>query len=306
MVEMDLADYVELKERGLLRITGTDARGLLQGLITNDLAKVTPGRAIHGALLTPQGKFLHDFFIAELDGALLLDCEGGARRDDLKERLLRYRLAARVQIEDAADLAVFVLGGGGDEEPGTARPFAGGLAFSDPRLAEIGERAILPAVGAPGALSEAGFQAAPLAGYEARRLRLGLPDGSRDLEVEKSGPLEGGFDELNSIDWQKGCYIGQELTARTKYRGLLKRRLLPVSFAGPAPTAGTPVMRDGKQVGEMRSGLPGAGSVPGAGLALLRIEALDQAAASPLRAGGIELTPSKPNWLVIASSVAAR
>lgn len=296
MGRKDQAEYVELAERGLLRVSGADGRSLLQGLISNDIGKVAPERAIHAALLTPQGKFLHDFFIAELDGALLLDCEGGARRDDLRTRFLRYRLNADVRIETATGLAVFALSGGQEEgRAGAAKPFAGGLLFTDPRLAEMGRRAILPAATAAAALGAAGFTAAPLASYEARRLGLGLPDGSRDLEVGKTVLLEAGFDELNGIDWQKGCFIGQELTARTKYRGLLKRRLLPVSFDGPAPRPGTPIMQDGKQVGEMRS------VAKDVGLALLRLDALDKAAATAgtLSAGTARLTPRKPAWFVV-------
>jgi hypothetical protein len=123
------------------------------------------------------------------------------------------------------------------------------------------------------------------------RLTLGVPDGSRDLVVEKSILLESGFDELNGVDWQKGCYIGQELTARTKYRGLIKKRLLPVTIAGPLPAPGTPVLLGTEDAGEMRS------ASDGMGLALLRLEALGAASAEkPLTAGQARLTPRRPDW----------
>src|SRR6185503_18496273 len=114
-----------------------------------------------------------------------------------------------------------------------------------------------------------GLDEVPLAEYEALRLELGVPDGSRDLPVEKAILLENGFDELHGIDWQKGCYMGQELTARTKYRGLVRKRLLPVEIEGPLPAPGTPVMAGDKEAGEMRSGADGLG------LALLRLEHLE-------------------------------
>ncbi len=124
--------------------------------------------------------------------------------------------------------------------------------------------------------------------YDLHRLALGLPDGSRDLEAEKTVLLEAGFDELNGISWDKGCYMGQELTARTNYRGLVKRRLVPVAVAGPLPAPGTPVLRAGAEVGTMRSGRDALG------MALLRLEAL---ADGPLACGEARLTPRVPAWM---------
>jgi len=156
-------------------------------------------------------------------------------------------------------------------------------------------RAILPREGGEEALGNMGFAEVPFAAYDSHRLTLGLPDGSRDMVVEKTILLEAGFDELAGVDWQKGCFLGQELTARTKYRGLIKRRLLPVRFEGPAPAPGTQVLRDGRDAGEMRS------SVPGIGLALLRLESLAAAESTgaPLMAGETRLRPERPSWVKI-------
>ena len=140
------------------------------------------------------------------------------------------------------------------------------MAFVDPRLAALGVRCILPRADIRCALEGTGLAEAGFPAYDRLRLELGVPDGSRDLVPEKSILLESGFDELNGVDWQKGCYIGQELTARTKYRGLIKKRLMPVEIDGPAPAPGTIVTADGREVGEMRS------SRDGLGLALLRLE----------------------------------
>ncbi len=130
--------------------------------------------------------------------------------------------------------------------------------------------------------------------YDFLRLTLGLPDGSRDLEVEQAILLENGFDELSGLDWNKGCYLGQELTSRTKYRGLVRKRLMPVMIDGPTPSPGTPVMAGGGKVGKMRS------AIDGIGLALIRLEEMEKAAAAgtSFTAGEARLTPKKPDWAV--------
>jgi tRNA-modifying protein YgfZ len=147
----------------------------------------------------------------------------------------------------------------------------------------------MPRMTARSALVAAGLSEVDFADYDRLRLRLGVPDGSRDLIPEKSILLEAGFDELNGIDWNKGCYIGQELTARTRYRGLVRRRLMPVAIDGPMPAPGAIVTLDGREVGEMRSGHAGHG------LALLRTEAaLDSAR---LSAGEAVVIPQRPGWM---------
>jgi folate-binding protein YgfZ len=290
-----------LEGRGLLQATGPDTRSFLQGMISNDVEKLSPERALWAALLTPQGKFLHEFFLTlapEHSETVLIDCEA-ARREDLKRRLSLYKLRSKVEIVDANDdYAVAALFGPGaldalglPAEPGAAVSFAAGLAYTDPRLAGLGARAVLPRTGAAEALRDAGFAPATAADYDCLRIPLGVPDGSRDLEVERSPLLENGFDELHGIDWDKGCFMGQELTARMRYRALIKKRLLPVAIDGPAPEPGTPVMLDGKDAGTMRS------AANGVGLALLRLEKLEAAGAGALTAGQARLTPQKPDWV---------
>jgi folate-binding protein YgfZ len=287
-------------DRGLIRIDGTDARAFLQGIVSNDVNKVSPARAVYAALLTPQGKYLHDFFIAELDGALVLDCEA-ARRDDLLRRLTRFKLRSKVSLAPGSEgVAVALIYGTGAlaaldlaKERGVAKPFGGGTVYVDPRLAEIGARAILPAETGGTALSAAGIAAGHARDYERARLELGLPDGSRDLEIEKSILLESGFDELAGVDWDKGCYMGQELTARTHYRALIKKRLVPVRIDGPQPAPGTPILAGATEMGVMRS------ASGDAGLALLKLEALS--GGPDLAAGGARIEPRKPFWLKISS-----
>jgi len=261
-----------LPDRGVLEVSGPDRVAFLQGLVSNDVSAIPPGEAVWAALLTPQGKWLADFFVLALGETLLLDAER-AQVPMLAQRLARFRLRSKVTLRDvSAEWHVHAAWGGGE-------PLEG-VAGRDPRLPEAGWRVL-----APGPL--AGPETA--AEYDRHRLALGLPDGSKDMEAEKSVLLEAGFDELNGVSWTKGCYMGQELTARTRYRGLVKRRLVPVGVDGPLPSRGTPVTDEsGAEVGEMRSGRDGIG------LALLRIEALDR---PPLRAAGAALMPRIPAWM---------
>jgi folate-binding protein YgfZ len=289
------ACFVLLEDRGVLAISGADRRAFLQGLVSNDVDKVGPGQARYAALLTAQGKYLHDFLMVEGSESILLDAEA-QRLADLKRRLLIYRLRAKVAIDGRPDLAVAsVFGDGALEalgfpaEPGIAQAFATGIALVDPRMAALGARCILPHESARSTLIGAGFAEVGFTAYDHLRLGLGVPDGSRDLVLEKSILLEAGFDELNGVDWEKGCYIGQELTARTKYRGLIKRRLVPVAVDGPAPSFGTIVTADGHDVGEMRS------SNGETGLALLRIEAV--LGNKRLVAGDAVIVPRIAAWM---------
>jgi folate-binding protein YgfZ len=291
--------YVVLAERGLVALRGDDARSLLQGVISSDIERVTPDSASYGALLTPQGKYLFDFVILQLGDAVLLDTER-ARVDDLMRRLMLYRLRAKVAIEDRSDELEVVALLGDDLaarlelalRPGAARALNDGVALIDPRLVELGGRAVLPRGYGARLLEGLGFAPLPLAAYERTRLALGVPDGSRDLIVDRSTLLESGFEELRGVDFKKGCFVGQELTARMKYRGLVRKRLLPVAFEGRPPPPGTPIRLHGKDAGEMRS------SQDGRGIALLRLEQVARAAADglPLLADATEVIPHKPDW----------
>eukprot|EP00752_Nemacystus_decipiens_P001159 g1159.t1 len=304
---MSNAFYFERPERGVVTVAGPDRAAFLQGLISNDVAKAGPDRALWAAFLTPQGKFRHDFFLVEQAGEgpglprLLLVCEAGERLMDLGVGLRRFVLRADVRLGVARELAVFQAAGEGAAQalglaprPGAARPFAGGVAFVDPRLADGGVVILAPAEAARTALADAGVAPGERTAWEVQRIRSGLPDGSRDLPVDKAILLENGFDELGGVDWDKGCYMGQELTARTKYRGLVKKRLMPVRLEGDAAlAAGAPVTLDGKEVGALHS-------VAGDwALALLRLKALDGAcdAETRLEAGGARVTPEIPDWM---------
>ena len=263
-----MTHLVRLPGRAVIEIAGDDRVAFLQGLVSNDVALAEPGHCVWAALLTPQGKWLADFFIFAEPDRLLLDVEA-VQAPALAQRLSRFRLRSRASVRVLDDLAVYA-GWDGPIPPGVSAP--------DPRHPEAGWRLIAP----PGLPETADFAA-----WDRMRLNLGLPDGSRDLDAEKTVLLEAGFDELSGVSWSKGCYMGQELTARTRYRGLLKRRLTPVSIHGPTPDPGTPVLRDGAEAGTMRS------SCGDLGLALLRIDAL----AGPLACADARLEPRIPAWM---------
>ncbi|MEP3116054.1 folate-binding protein [Nisaea sp.] len=293
-----MPDFVELPSRGVLSVVGPDARKFLQGLVSNDVERVAPDRTIHAAFLTAQGKYLFDFMIAEVDGALLLDCEAD-RLADFQKRLKLYKLRSDVTVEDvSAKFRVLVITGddaskklGLNAEAGMAKAVEGGVVFTDPRHAGLGARAIIGTDKLEGFIAARDLTESTQEAYDLARIKLGVPDGSRDMQLEKTILLEAGFDELNGVDWKKGCYMGQELTARTKYRGLVKRRLMPVRILdGEMPAPGTPVMRDDREVGEIRSG---AGTMA---LAMLRVNVLEDLEHAVLSAGGSTILPEKPDW----------
>lgn len=276
---MTQMSYTALPHRSTLLIKGNDRLEFLQGLISNDINKVTAETAIYAAFLTPQGKFLCDFFIAQKDQGLLIDIET-ATMASFKKKLSMYKLRADVTIEDVSDgYETFAIFGQGTQIPTT---------FADPRLTGAGYRAIIEKESTKEFFKVA--KEVPFDDYETHRIKLGLPDGSRDMIIEKSILLENGFDELNGVDWDKGCYMGQELTARTKYRALIKKRLFPVNIEGDLPAPGTEITCDDKTVGQIQSGIDKYA------LATIKLDARDK----NLQAGNAKITVVQPSWMVIA------
>lgn len=231
--------YVKLENRGLIKISGPDKLVFLQGLITNDIDLLETQPSLYACLLTPQGKFLHDFFITAQNDEIWLDCEGGERAEDLAKRLTMYKLRANVQIICIPETNIYAVFG---QQTGTP----------EPRHAEMGNRSFEKP-----ALPEKSFET-----WDQHRIRLTIPDGSRDMIVNVSTLMESNIDKLNGISLTKGCYVGQELTARMHYRGLAKKHLHTVQ--GDLPSFGAEIREDGKLIGEMRSS---SGDI---GLALLK------------------------------------
>lgn len=232
---------VKLESRAVIRLGGTEAKAFLNGLVTSEITKVAPGKAVYAGLLTPQGKYLFDLIVFEdaATGDLLLDVEA-SRATDLTRKLMLYRLRTPVEIE-ATERSVWSLMGNVSAGDSVASP--------DPRHPDLGWRAVLDAGITPDAVP------LDLATYEQNRLMLGVPDGSRDMAVEKDFWLETGAERLNGVAFDKGCYVGQELTARMKHRTSVKKLLVPVEVEGGAPAPGTEIVNaDGKAAGEIRSG----------------------------------------------------
>ena len=270
-----MSHFSRLDDRAVIALSGADARPLLQGLITGDIERLAPDRPLYAALLTPQGKILYDFLITEGEGAILLDCVA-ATADSLAKRLVMYRLRAKVTIERREQLAVLAAWGGEDVP---------GIAYKDPRLAELGTRAILPKTEVPGSAHAADA-------YRAHRLDLGIPEGA-DFGQDRMFALDADLEQLNGVDCNKGCYVGQELTARMKHRGTARKRLLPIATADGStlPAPDTAVTADGKSIGEVAS-------VYGPrGFALIRLDRLEDASPATLRADGTLVSLSRPAWL---------
>jgi len=257
---------LELTDRAVISVEGDEARAFLQGLITNDANALKPGRSLYAALLTPQGKILFDFIVNETESEFLLDCLAAAR-DALVRRLTLYKLRARVQIAPRDDLGVYY-----------------GEGLSDPRLEALGERAILNR----GAVeSRPGTDA-----YRERRLDHGVPEGE-DFGSGKMFALDADLDELQAISFEKGCYVGQELTARMKHRGTDRKRLVAVASTDgkSLPGRDVPITAGIRELGMITS-------VYGdRGFALMRLDRLAEAAGEPMEAGGIEIEVRHQNWL---------
>jgi tRNA-modifying protein YgfZ len=272
--------YTILPDRAVLAITGTDARDFLQGLITNDIRKASPGKAVFAALLSPQGRFLHDFFITEHEDRLLLETDK-ARLLDLIKRLTLYKLRSRISIEALPQLQVSAIWG---EESGQWSVISGQIIYADPRLPDLGMRFIASEVPASAGTTEND--------YDLHRLKLGIPEGSRDLIPERSLILEYGYDELNGVDFTKGCYVGQEVTARTHHRAQLRKFIHCVQSDTPLPPFATPILAGNREAGTMAS------SQGTLGLAFLRLEEVERAYAesAPLTTQGVPLQAKLPDW----------
>jgi folate-binding protein YgfZ len=296
-----------LSDRGLVRVSGAEARTFLDGLVTCELDKVAPDRPRFGALLTPQGKLLFDFLVFEAPpdagGGFYLDCLR-FMAPDLAKRLGFYKLRAKVAVEDLSETLAVVAGWGDAAAPDDAI----GLVGDDPRLEALGWRAIVAAEDAAALASppegeaesrEArageGESAAPGHGaYHAHRIALGVPEGGKDFLFNDTFPHEALMDQLNGIDFDKGCYIGQEVVSRMQHRGTARTRIVPVVYEdGFTAEPWSEVT-----AGERRLGKVGTGA-NGRGLVMIRLDrAADAlAAGETIRAGGMPVRIEKPGFI---------
>jgi folate-binding protein YgfZ len=285
----DTPTYAVLRDRALIAVTGPDWRSFLQGQLTQDVGALAVGELRFGALLSPQGRLLFDLFVLGREDGCWLDVPA-AGREALIARLTLYRLRAKVEFAAHPGHVVALFpdrsrAGGNPSDASVAADtawvpaYAGTVGFSiDPRLPALGLRGYGD-VEPPGVRGDA-------AAYDLHRLALGIP-GSADYGEDATYPIEANFDLLNGIDFQKGCFVGQETTSRMKRRGQIKSRMLPITFAGPPPAFGAEVL-----AGELRAGVALSG-VPGRAMALLR---LDRAEGGSLTVDGRPVTVERPGW----------
>jgi folate-binding protein YgfZ len=274
--------FALLNDRGVVRVVGADAERLLQGLITSDIDRLKHEPAIHAGLLTPQGKILFDFFVVRAPDGYLIDVLRD-RAADLVKRLGFYKLRAQVSLDDVSSAyGVAVLWGG--PLPISERPPLL-LVFPDPRLPALGWRVIgcLPLDWPP---SGSGAMPTAAADYHAHRIGLGVPEGGKDYALGDTFPHEALFDQLRGVDFDKGCYVGQEVVSRIQHRASVRKRVVKVQGPSPLPAPGTDV-----KAGAVTIGMLGSVSEQTA-LALLRVDRAAEAQAKniPLTAAGVPLT----------------
>ncbi|KYG98287.1 folate-binding protein YgfZ [Bradyrhizobium sp. DOA1] len=276
-----------LPDRGVVKVAGEDARNFLNGLITTDLDRLKPGLGRFGALLTPQGKIIVDFLITEVPaghgGGFLIDCPK-ALAETFATKLKFYKLRAKVTVENLSDsLGVLAAWGG----PLAAQP---DLAFADPRNGELGYRILIPEDLGQKLSDLIDAELVEATEYESHRIALGVPRGGLDFMYGDAFPHETNMDRLAGVDFDKGCYVGQEVVSRMQHRGTARTRSVKVLLDGPSPEAGATILAGDKQVGTIGS------TAGGKGIALVRIDRVADAldAGQPLTAGGLELTLAEP------------
>jgi len=283
-----------LPDRGVVKITGEDARNFLNGLVTIDVTLLEPGLGRFGALLTPQGKITIDFLITEAPsghgGGFLIDCPRPLAQS-LADKLGFYKLRAKVTVENLSDsLGVIVAW---DGEP-AMKP---DLAFADPRDAALGWRILAPQDLAPKVAGLIGAELSDSASYEAHRIALGVPRGGLDFMYGDAFPHETNMDRLHGVDFDKGCYVGQEVVSRMQHRGTARTRTVRITLDGAPPEAGSTILAGDRQVGTM-------GSTSGQnGLALIRTDRVTDAldAGLALTAGGLGIRLADPDAIRAAN-----
>ena len=282
-----------LPDRGVVKVSGEDARNFLNGLVTADVTMLQPGLGRFGALLTPQGKITVDFLITEAPsghgGGFLIDCPR-ALAQALANKLGFYKLRAKVTVENLSD-SLGVLAAW-DGEP-AMKP---DLAFADPRNTALGWRILVPEELKQKVADLIGADLVDSAVYEAHRIASGVPRGGLDFMYGDAFPHETNMDRLNGVDFDKGCYVGQEVVSRMQHRGTARTRTVRVVLEDFSPEAGTAILAGEKPVGTI-------GSTSGQnGLALIRVDRAADAlqAGTKLTAGGLAIRLADPDDLLTA------
>ena len=279
---MTKCSIAELADRTAIKISGTDAHKFLQDVVTNDVTKAVEGKAVHAALLTPQGKILFDFLLLDQGDHFLLECD----RDtvgDLIKRLTFYKLRASVEFADLSnEVNVWAAW---DHEPECGE---GAIKYADPRLEALGFRIVAPV---SQDMTQTGCNVVNEGAYHAHRISMGIPEAGKDYALGDTFPHDAGYDQLNGVDFQKGCYVGQEVVSRIQHRGTARKRIVPVRGVSDLST-GASITAGDMSIGVM-------GSVSGdTGLATVRLDRAEKAISDgqSLNAGGIEISLEQPDW----------
>ena len=277
-----------LPDRGVVKVSGEDARDFLNGLVTTDVTLLEPGLGRFGALLTPQGKITTDFLITEAPaghgGGFLIDAPGPLAQG-LADKLGFYKLRAKVAVENiSGSMGVLAVWDG-------KLPVKPDLAFADPRHEALGWRILVPEDLKQKVADLIGADLVDSDAYEARRIATGVPRGGLDFMYSNAFPHESNMDRLHGIDFDKGCYVGQEVVSRMQHRGTARTRIVRVTLEDVSPEAGLPVLAGDKPVGTMGS------TAGGKGLALVRTDRVADAldAGLALTAGGVAIRLADPN-----------
>jgi hypothetical protein len=282
---MTKCNITELKARGVIKVSGAEAKKFLQDIVTNDVNKAVDGHAIHAGMLTPQGKILFDFFLLDRGGHFLLEC---ARETiaDLIKRLTFYKLRAAVDFEDLSGThKVWAAWNGA---PGTQ---ADVILYADPRLEILGLRIIAPATLDMAEVSDGGCEMASEEDYHRLRIALGVPEADLDYTLGDTFPHEADYDLLAGVDFHKGCYVGQEVVSRMQHRGTARKRIVPARGKA-ALTQGAKITAGDAAIGML-------GSVAGdMGLAMVRLDRAEKAIEDGrlLMAGNVEIDLIQPGW----------
>jgi folate-binding protein YgfZ len=276
-----------LPDRGVVKVSGEDARNFLNGLVTTDVTPLGPGLGRFGALLTPQGKIIVDFLITEAPaghgGGFLIDCPHALAKG-LADKLGFYKLRAKVALENLSGHLGVLAAWDGDF---AVKP---DLSFADPRDDALGWRILIPEELKQKVADLIGADLVDSAVYEAHRIAAGVPRGGLDFMYGDAFPHETNMDRLHGIDFDKGCYVGQEVVSRMQHRGTARTRTVRVVLDGFAPEPGTAILAGDKPVGTI-------GSTSGRhGLALIRTDRVTDAidAGLALTSGGLGLRLTDP------------
>ena len=270
--------YIPLEHRNLISISGEDAQNFLQGIITNNIKKVTDTNSIYALMLTPQGKFLYDFFISKMDDKFIIDCNKD-QIDNILKKLKMYKLRSDVNIENISDKyeVAALLGDTKLEElenadAGYTKKFCKGIVYLDPRKEQMGARSVIERENEYQSFKAYKFEKGDIEDYEDTRIANTVPSGDFDLESQNSFPHDFGMNQINAIDYNKGCYVGQEVTARVQYKSTLRKKVYKVmTHSRPTlPEFGSDITLDGKKAGKMLS------SSKNIGLALLQISYVEE------------------------------